>query len=99
MIVHINEIEKYLMELPGITNMQRYAKGKEYFERFLKFDINNKTYIIEWYRNICYLYIDDFVMNFYKITANGNYPNGYKLSINFKGCDEDTIAVIPLEEY
>jgi len=94
----IEDIVKLLQSNKCIENVKYDKLNDGRFNRDIYFTVRNVEYHIEWWINICYLYLGDFFMRFDKAEINGFWPNHFKNNLNFS-MDDKTIAVIPVEEY
>ena len=66
--------------------------------RSFKFIAFDKTYLIEWWKNLCYLYIDDVQIPFEQVKITGTWPNRYKNNLQFY-YNGEVCAILPIEKY
>ena len=83
----INE-DSFMELIDGTTNL----------ERNLIFTALGDKYVIEWWKNVMYLKFNKAKIVFRSVSADGCWPNGYKMSINLIANGEN-VAIIPTQEY
>jgi len=76
------------------------------FDREHEFSVRGVRYKIEWWTNICYLYIDEVIIPFGFMELSGTWPNRFKTNIQFmdrapRGVFDlpEKVCIIPLEEW
>ena len=92
------DIEKLLSSHESITLiMPDESSGG--FDRDIKFIVRKIEYRIQWWINLCYLFIGEVQIPFHYIEISGTWPNLFKTNIQFSGLDGNKVAIIPAEEY
>lgn len=97
--MQLETLEKTLRISSAIENFNKYPCKGETFERNLEFTIRDNKYKIEWYSNLCTLYINEFEMMFDHVYIESTWPRHYKNFLQFYNNKNEIVAVIPLEKY
>ena len=66
--------------------------------RHKSFAIDGRTFKIEWWTNICYLYADGLTVPFDWVRVSNTWPNRAKLNLQFyRNGDTTPICILPIE--
>jgi hypothetical protein len=109
-VTSLEDIDR-ILDFRTIRQLEPVKKA-DYFERNRLFSIEGdpKVYCINWWKNQCYLFIDEYVENlstakasvivaFSHIRRQGTWPNSAKTNLQFYGSDEEVVAVVVIEKY
>jgi len=100
-IISIEDLDKVLMH-PNIVQLRSGKFSEELFERQRSFQINQSgqvfNYVVEWYKNISYLYVGGVQVPFHTVVQSGTWPNRKKLNLQFYYHGE-VAAILGIEDY
>lgn len=95
----MNLIISELGKSENIKNVERYSRGEQEFQRMIKFQIEEQEYIIEWYSNMCKLYIGKAQVIFDKVRFSGTWSNEYKENLQFYDGKNEVVCIIGVDKY
>ena len=93
----LEELDKALTH--KLINVVNHTTKGETFERKRMFTLREQTFIIEWYINVCYLYIEKLTIPFHSVKQSGTWPNSAKLNLQFYNASGEACAILELESF
>ncbi len=84
----------------NIVDVENQQEGNGNFNRNIRFKVKGNQYMIEWWKNTCYLHIDTraFIV-FSDVEISGTWPNRAKLNLQFIDLAGEKICILPIEDY
>ncbi len=93
----LEDLEKVLKSHPAIEFKELPEEEPGKLDRYREFTVRGVEYRIQWWVNICYLYIGEVKIPFYKVEVSGTWPNNFKLNLQFSYM-RAVCVILPLEE-